>query len=136
MSAKLIKGANQVGLIRGTLLALVLISFNVIAVSATSIYAANYTITATGTQTVTTAPDQSFTWTIDGTATEYWNAPGSYTQAVSVTGAEVSDTWHIYIAGTTVTGFSRSNVFATVDTAGYPVSNELSVVEFNASVAP
>jgi hypothetical protein len=69
MSAKLIKGANQVrhikGLIRGTLLALVLISFNVIAVSATSSYAANYTITATGTQTVTTAPDQSFTWTID-----------------------------------------------------------------------
>ena len=40
--------------------------------SATTSYAVNYVITATGTQTVTTAPDQTFTWTVDGTATEHW----------------------------------------------------------------
>jgi hypothetical protein len=41
-------------------------------ISAVTGHPFDYTITATGTEDITTYPDQSFTWTVTGTGTETW----------------------------------------------------------------
>ena len=104
--------------------------------SATTAYSFNYSVTATGTQTVTTAPDQSFIWTVDGAANENWVSSSSITFPISISGPAQIDTYHIYpdVPYSAITGFAVSNVVATVTntTAGgtnvYPVGSQISAI--------
>lgn len=79
-------------------------------------HAFNYTITATGTENVTTYPEQSFTWTVTTTGTETWWEYGNLGyRTVSISGLWSSWTHYLYpLPRSTITGWRR-----TVHSSGY-----------------
>lgn len=89
------------------LLALTLLTASVVSALAVTDHAFNYTITAVGTEDVTTYPDQSFNWTVTTTGTETWTESVQLgSRYVSVYAYKQTATYYLDApAGSTINGW-------------------------------
>ena len=77
------------------LLILSLVIFTAAPALAEDSYSFDYTITATGTQTVTTMPEQDFIWTVTAAGTEQWTWNGQITSYdYEMDADQRTDTWY------------------------------------------
>lgn len=69
----------------------------------------NYTITATGTEDITTYPDQEFDWSVTTYGTETWQYGFLRSRQVAVWGYDVYQTYYLHAPqGTTITSWDRT----------------------------